>query len=270
MLLVVVGRSAAAATCDFPRTVECRDVTPDEFDESRPGERLIELALRVSVRFHGNEANQVDEITIDIADTPASLNVHRFSPETKLSSELAGDIHRTTTVESTNSLGATLGGELPVVAGDVIAHVTPSISGNLGQRESATERVSRLSPKQTVVVSGTTNAGRGVFFKLRRNSQNTLEGVHELKVTYVAPADWQTGSINVACRAHGRHKLFGVVEQPKVFGTAAAPVHLYLAGNDEARQIAHRRAGQPVRHEVSRFPTPKLRDFFDDPIATKN
>lgn len=265
---VLGGPVASAATCDIPQVVECRDVTPADFAAERPEARIIEAVLRVSIRFQGHEGSYVDEITIDVGDTPERLSLYAFSPETELTSEVAGDIHRTTTVENSRSLEAALGGELPLLTGDGVAHVTPSLNGGLGRRETTTEHASHRAPKHAVVVSGTTNQGRGVFFKLKRNSQNTLEGVHELTISYVAPADWQTGTIHVACRAHGRHKLFGLVDQPKVFGAAAAPVHLYLAGNDQAREVAYRRAEGGTRHECCRVGTPILRGLLEDPLAT--
>jgi hypothetical protein len=243
--------------------VACQDVTPAEFAAERPSERIIEVPLRVSVRFHGSEANQVEEITVDVSGSLEGLSLYSFSPTTELASELADDIKQTTTVEKSHSLSGTLGGELPVVAGDLIAHVTPSISGGLGGRQTSTEQVQRRSPKHAVVVSGTTDQGRGVFFKLKRTSQNTLEGVHDLRISFIAPRDWQTGSLSVVCRAHGKQKLLGLVSQPKIFGEAVAPVYLHLAGNDDARQVAERRATEPHRHECCRFGTPNLADLLD-------
>ena len=81
-----------------------------------------------------------------------------------------------------------------------------------------------------------------MFFKLRRSSQTTLEGTHDLNVQFIVPADWQSGRIEVSCAAHGTHKLFGLVEQPKLSGQLRRTVELHLAGNTEARQAAERRA----------------------------
>jgi hypothetical protein len=56
-------------------------------------------------------------------------------------------------------------------------------------------------------VSGTSSAGRGVFFKLKRYSQTSLEGSHELTVTFVAPRVWRWSEIRVDYAARGEQKV---------------------------------------------------------------
>jgi len=239
-----------ATEFDFPRVLECRDVTLTE--ESGSEHRAIEIVIPVSVRFDGRETRHVEEIDVDFGAASEDLHVCRFYPATELTSDLADPIERTTTIEKSHGVNATLGGELPLVAGDLVAHLTPSISGTLGNRETSTEKTSRLAPKRPVIVSGTKDRRRGVFFKIKRSSQTTLEGVHELTIVFEVPADWQSGSLQVACRALGRKKLFGIVQQSRVFGQTMAPVYLYLEGNGPARQTAQRRAKQVRRDQPRR------------------
>jgi hypothetical protein len=49
-----------------------------------------------------------------------------------------------------------------------------------------------------------------VFFKLKRTSQTSLEGVHELAVTFVTPRRWPTIELQVSCSAHGERKMLWV------------------------------------------------------------
>lgn len=246
LVATVLGATASqAAEFDFPRLLACREIAikGTEGSAAHPAPRIVEVVLPISVRFHGKDVHQVREINIDVRAASESLLVHNFAPQTLMTSELASDIQRTVTHEKSHFLEANLGGALPVVAGNLVAHVTPSIGGDLRRRHSTTEKVSRLAPKMPLVVSGTTGRGSGVFFKIKPSSQTTLEGVHELRVQFAVPPDWQSGTLRVACLAHGRHKVLGIVEQPKAFGSANATLYLYSADSKEAREVAIRRAG---------------------------
>ena len=253
LVLVALSFPAAflpAAEFDFPRVLECRDVTLTE--EPGSEQRAIEIVIPVSVRFDGRETHHVEEIDVDFGAASEDLEVCSFYPATELTSDLADPIERTTTTEKSLGVNGTFGGELPLVGGDLVAHLTPSISGTIGNRETNTEKTSRLAPKRPIIVSGTKDRRRGVFFKIKRSSQTTLEGVHELTIVFEVPADWESGSLQVACRALGRKKLFGFVQQSRVFGQTMAPVYLYLEGNRPARQTAQRRAKQVRRDQPRR------------------
>jgi hypothetical protein len=191
---------------DIARAVECRDVTPRERILQYPTQRLIEVALPVSVRFNELSHDDVDEIDIEVSGATAGLRVQDFAPATQLASEFTREIETTTTNKKARSLEATLGGTLPVPGAEAAAHITPSISGGLAGCESATEKINRLPPKHVVVVSGTYAEGRGVFFKLKRTNQTSLEGVHELAVTFVAPRSWAAVPLQVECNALGQKK----------------------------------------------------------------
>jgi hypothetical protein len=253
LVLVAMSFLAAflpAAEFDFPRVLECRDVTLA--DESGSEHRAIEIVIPVSVRFRDGEIRHVEEIDVDFGAASEDLHVCSFCPATELTSDLADPIERTITTEKSHRVNGTLGGELPLVGGDLVAHLTPSLSGTLGNRETSTEKTSRLAPRRPIIVSGTKDHRRGVFFKIKRSSQTTLEGVHELTIVFEVPADWQSGSLQITCRAFGRKKLFGIVQQSRVFGETMAPVYLYLEGNNPARQAAQRKAKQVRRDQPRR------------------
>lgn len=219
---------------DFARTAECRDVTCADCTTGNSTERLIEVSLNVSVRFRGVSPNDVDELDIEVSGAPAGLRVSSFSPTTRLASDLTQAIETTTTTKLSNSLDATLGGTLPTPYSELVAHVTPSINAGTSRSESATEKVTRLPPRQAVVVSGTSFEGRGVFFKLKRSTQTSLEGVHPLSVTFSVPADWQAGTVRVYCSARGQRKIL-LLKQPATLGRAAGDVKLRLR-DDHAEQ----------------------------------
>jgi hypothetical protein len=221
------ARAASGVEFDFARTAECRDVTCPGSTAASNNERFVELTLSVSVRFRGVSPADVDELDIEINGAPAGLRVASFSPTTQLASDLTQAIETTTTTRLSNSLDATLGGTLPTPYSELVAHVTPSISAGTSRSESATEKVTRLPPRRAVVVSGTSLEGRGVFFKLKKSSQNSLEGVHPLVVTFRAPADWQAGAVRVFCTARGQRKIL-LLKQPATLGRVAGDVKLRL------------------------------------------
>lgn len=224
-------------TFDFASTAECRDVTADYDGDAYPDEKIVELNLRISVHLLSGNMNEVEELRIELGDCDSRIRVHSFAPTTTLESSLSEDIQWTKTVESGNSLGASLGGEAPVVLGETVAHVTPTVNGGLSNREVVTEKQIRVAPRQVVVVSGTINKAHGAFFKLRPTPQTTLEGVHEITVRFIVPDQWRGDSLRVCCQATGRQQVLWMKQQT-TWARLCAPVAIYLAGDREAREAA--------------------------------
>ena len=169
---------------DMPSVLVSRDVTTDAFRKENPGQRLVEVVAPVSLLLYHGEPDRVDDVVVEILGEAAGLRVHDYAPRTELRSELTKPIEVTRTTASDQSLGASLGGRL---GADVT--VTPTVSYGKASNESSTETVSRLPPKQAVIVSGATGGRTGVYFKLRRSTQSTLEGERTFRVTFAAPDD---------------------------------------------------------------------------------
>lgn len=225
---------------DFARSIECRDVVAAPIADSqdpytRP--RLVEFALPLSVRFNGLSPEDVDELDVEINGAVAGLRVYEFSPQTQLASDIEKPIETTTTTTRARSLDATLGGELPLPYAEGVAHVAPSLSAGLSGTKTAVEKLHRLPPKHAVVVSGTSSEGRGVFFKLKRSSQTSLEGVHVLAVTFVVPAEWRGGDVRVGCTARGRRKVLWL-KQEATLGGGVATVRLFASDAKSTHQVA--------------------------------
>ena len=213
--VTLVGSAAALAgpgvEFDVARAVECRDITPEERLTLYPMQRLVEVSLPISVRFQDASADDVDEVDIEVSGAMAGLRVQSFAPQTQLASEITHEIETTTTSKKSHSLDGTLGGSIPIPgAADAVARITPSITAGIAGCDTATEKINRLPVKHVYVVSGTYAEGSGVFFKLKRTSQTSLEGVHELAVTFVTPRRWPTIELQVSCSAHGERKMLWV------------------------------------------------------------
>ncbi|TWU28129.1 hypothetical protein [Bythopirellula polymerisocia] len=223
---------------DFGRIAECVEIAGEDALLT-PGEKLVELKLRVSVHLLAGKISDVEEVRIEVGDRDNRMRVHSFAPSTQMASHFGGDIEWSKTTEEGHSLGASLGGELPAPVGGLIAHVTPTISGGTKNSETITEKQLRLAPKFAVVASGTIGQEHGVFFKLRSSSQSSLEGTHDLTVRFIVPEKWRGDSVRVCCQATGTEKVFWMKQQA-TWAHTCGPVALYLAGDAEARQAAIR------------------------------
>jgi hypothetical protein len=232
---------------DFARLIPFRVVEVAESASSlSDGEKLVEVVIPISVRFRGVPVDDVRELDFEVDASDAELRVAGFAPATQLHTDITQPIYTSTTKENARALEATLGGELPVPMGDVVSHVTPSVTAAVGKSESATERLSRLPPKEAIVVSGTASQGQGVFYKLKRSTQTSLEGVHEISIQFVVPEDWQGCALRVTCTARGQRTVFWM-DKPAQFGQVAARVQLYEAGDAEMRDLARRRESRAQR-----------------------
>lgn len=224
---------------DFARVAQCTEVPSAEDTLLYQDEKLVELRLRISVHLLKGNIRDVEEIRVEVADSDSRMRVQSFSPSTQLASRLNGDIEWSKTTEETSSLGASLGGELPAPVGDLIAHVTPTVSGGNTSHEKIVEKQLRMAPRFAVVASGTIDQEHGVFFKLRSSPQSSLEGTHELIIRFVVPRSWRGDSLRVCCQATGTEKVLWMKQQT-TWSHTCRPLAVYLAGDVEARQAALR------------------------------
>jgi hypothetical protein len=218
---------------DVRRKVECRDVTPREFAVQHPHQRLVECAFSVSAYLVSGTIDEVETISIEISGSDNHLRVHDFSPHTRLETEYAGDIQTTRTRESSRSLTASLGGEVPGGIGGAVASFKPTINGVTGGKEVVTDTMKRIAPRQVVIASGTINDEHGVFFTLRSSSVSSLEGLHEFTVQFVVPAAWCSDELQVNCRATGDQEMLWIKRQ-KIWAQKTAAVTVSLAGSTDS------------------------------------
>ncbi|WP_145056647.1 hypothetical protein [Adhaeretor mobilis] len=251
--MIVFGEASPALAAkprlefDFGRAVACRVVASEDptgdpvLGESALGEpeKLIEFTLPVSVQLLSGDMRKVLALRIALRDNDQKMIVHDFCPKTRLESQLTGEVHRTHKVETNHSLSATLGGEAPVLLGDLVAQVTPSVSGATGKLDVVTEIERRRPPKDLLIASGTTNQRHGVFFRLKPSPQTTLEGVHKLTVILRVPPNWRGDVLQVSASATGNEKWLWMSSEA-TFAQLTAPVALYLEGDPEARFAAER------------------------------
>src|SRR5947207_5916366 len=106
LLFAAVGNVFASPYVEFDigPTAECRDVTPAQRLTLYPSQRVIEVALPVSVRFHGASMEDVEELAIEVNGASANLQVVEFSPTTQLASDISHEIELTSTTKKNRAL----------------------------------------------------------------------------------------------------------------------------------------------------------------------
>ena len=221
----------ASVQYDVGQTVACHDVTTPEFELAHPNERLWEAKMDVSSLIHGGEAAlrhyfyQVDAINHNLVFVD-------YLPRTTLATDYARPVDIEQKREKSNSIGVS-------VSWDTLVKLGPSASST--NKKTTQLRYSLLPPKEQVAASGTRRRGRGVYFKLRRSSQHTLEGAKEFALVFRAPAEWRAGAMLLRCQAEGERKAMFRTER-YLAGSGMFMLALYQAGDEQARQAAEQYA----------------------------
>jgi hypothetical protein len=216
---------------DTMPAVGCRDVTDDEFAWLHPGERLLEARFEISSILDSGSEADLTEFYFRMTSPQQSFRVVDYAPRTKLASDYNGGI----TIEKKKEASKGLG--LAVTGGWESAKVTGH--GDAGTKNTLTTKYEQVAPMESVTASGTIQNGYGVYFKLRRSRQDTLEGAKEYQVIFRAPAQWRGDILQVECEARGMQR--GIVHQLDEevrCGYSQVPIALYLAGDEQAQRIA--------------------------------
>ena len=221
---------------DVGYTIECRDVTPPEFAETRPESKIIEAKIRVSSLLKRGEEKDIKELMLSISSPEKRLRVADFVPKTELQSEVPGFIEVVKTDEDATASEGAIRGSTSVRFGPIDGQVSPVLGTTKSRRHSLKETYEKLPPKQLFLASGTTNRGHGVFFKLKPSSQASLEGQQEFVCLFIVPKQWRGDYARITCLAKGYNRSLWTSVEP--CGAADVYVGLYLEGDAEARTAA--------------------------------
>jgi len=244
---------------DAATTVECRDVTTDEFRQLNPTQSLLEAEFRISMLVTAGSEADIKDVMIVVQNPERRLRVVDYFPKNELASEIAGTIQRQETSDKATTYDAGISTTSGLGTAPVGASVTPSLGGHWSNRQGTSEIYHKLPPKKLVLAAGTMNGGQGVFFKLHPTSQDSLQGAHSYKVMFAAPRDWRIDRVTLSCHARGYSKVL-FVKQEETSGRAEMTVSLYRAG-DLAAQHAAQRVGNSY--------TPPAAASADGSVATR-
>jgi hypothetical protein len=253
-LVTLAARSPAAQIVfDLPESIECREVTPQQF-AAHEYLKVIEGKLRISARIvDGSEAEIVD-FMYTIACPNKRVRFQDYLPNTTLESAVAGDQIE---VKDATERATTAGADVHVV------YKLLALGGTLSQSKKDTEAscYRQIAPKELVVASGTTDREHGVFFRLRPSRAASLEGAKEFTFLATVPKSWRGDLCAISCAARAnKESLFSTSIVPA--GSRAAEVGLYLAGDTEAASLAEElRETQETRASVLAAQPPKENVF---------
>ncbi len=217
---------------DTTYTVQCQDVSTEEFLQTSPSERLIEARFQVSSLITKGEEDDLIQYFYRIESPHGALRIADFSPQTTLAAEHAGNI----TVEKQDSTESTIGATVPIPN-----KYSPKSGTSAGVTKSngTKTKFDLLPPMELLAASGTIHRGTGVYFKLKPSDRTTLEGAKEFVVVMRVSDGWRADLMHIHCRANGFDR--GVVRQldeKRSSGGGDFIVALYLEGDDEARSAA--------------------------------
>ncbi|MCA9268794.1 MAG: hypothetical protein KDA41_10005, partial [Planctomycetales bacterium] len=201
---MLVGAAAARADAphvafDVAPTVACRDVTPPEFAELHPDERLIEAPLAISSLLENGQESDLVEF-LYVVDSPSqSMRVEDYLPKTTLATDVVGSIGVERHKDDSRTLGLN-------VAGDVSNHLKATATGNATHSRAEKTVYERMPPLELLSASGTMQRGAAAYFKLKPSPRTSLEGAKEFLLVLRVPATWRGDFIRVQCDALGRRR----------------------------------------------------------------
>ena len=219
---------------DLAPVVACRDVTPKEFAEANPDEKLVQATFAISSLISSGDQEDLLQFFYRVESLEGTLQVFDYSPKTTLASEVAGNIGIEKKNEKSKHISLAVSGafEWPV---------SGSGSGNLGSKSVDAVRYELVPQMVAVAASGTIRRGAGVYFKLRPSRSTSLEGAKEFTVVFRVGRSWRADCIQVMCKAVGiRRGVVLPLDDSIVCGQRRFLVALYLEGDLSAKAAAER------------------------------
>jgi len=232
---------------DLAPAVACQDVTPSEFAEANPDEKLVQATFEVSSLIRSGKEDDLIQFFYRVESLKQTIRIVDYSPKTTLASDVAGNLSIEKKKEATNHIGLALTGpfDWPVKA---------SGSGDLGSKSLGAVRYELLPQMVAVAASGTIHRGYGVYFKLRPSRGTSLEGAKELTVVFRVPTEWRGDYVQLSCNAIGiRRGVVPPLDERAVCGARRFIVPLYVEGDASAKAAAERlvRAESELLRSVS-------------------
>jgi len=242
---------------DVSYTVECRDVTPDEFAENNPNSKIVEAVFQISALLREGEESDVEELMYVVWSPEKRMRVADFEPKTQVTSPVADKIEVLDAAEDATLLDAAIKAQINPPGG---LQFMPTAGASKTKKQNLQQKYSRLPPKQLLIASGTTNREYGVFFKLKPSSQESLEGQREFVCLFVVPRPWSGDYVYVECRATARSE--SARNALPRSGAKRVLVGLHLQGDQEAKAAARRVAAAYEVYSQAQRSGPTTRTTF--------
>jgi hypothetical protein len=212
-----------------------------------PDLKIVEARIRVSMLLAEGSAADLDELRIEIASPARRLPVFSYSPATTLDTDVVGTVETIASGDITRNATAGIGGNAALHEGPFHLQLSPSASSGKTEHQGVKETYRKRPPQQAVVTTGTSHAEHGVFFKFRRSTQDTLEGVKELTCRYTVPLEWKGDWVLLTCQARAASTRY-LVKSIEPCGQLKVFLALYQQDERAAREAASRLADAQTRY----------------------
>ncbi len=218
---------------DVAYLVACRDMTPPDFAEIHPHEKLVEAVFSISALLRETGDADLAQFFYEIQSPHKSLRVVDHLPRMELATPIVGPV----SVDHSDVRAATAGaGAGLAVPYGTLLKADASISHS--RKTDLNLRYQFLPPKELLAASGTLHRERGVYFKLKPSPQTSLEGARQFVCVFRVPQSWRGDFVQVRCEAAGRKgSTVPYFDATPRLGGGQFLVGLYLEG-DQAAQLA--------------------------------
>ncbi len=228
----------AQVAFDVNPLVAARDLGQTALLSQLPHSRMIEVQLDVSALFNPGEASRVTEYTVRLVSRHEDVQVADYSPRTELQTEILGPLQITQDADRIRE-GAIRGvGGYPGVG---------TVHGYAYGHDNSHETVvyARKPALELSTASGTLDRRRGVYFKVKQSSQNTLEGARPFRIVFEVPQNWRADLLDVTIEAVGYDHANS--KRVRVLSTQKFVVAMYQEYDDHAAALATRYVRQQQR-----------------------
>jgi hypothetical protein len=219
----------AEVAFDFPSSIECRDVTTQEFAAAHPNLKAVKAKLRISARIlEGSSADIIEFFYV--IKTDSTMRVQDYSPNTTMESAVAEDHIEITDATENSKTGA------------LDAHIAykPLLLGgshNQTVKKSEASHFNKIAAKDIVLASGTIEREHGVFFRIRASRTASFEGGKEFTLTATVPRNWRGDLCAISCVAKAAKRSM-MSSSVASIGNAELKIGMYLSGDVEAASLA--------------------------------
>jgi hypothetical protein len=193
--------SPPVVSFDTPLVVSCKEIARSEKTKT------ILATFAFSIRTDSNKfaVLPLDEVSIEIESPDRILRVSDFLPQTTTVTDVVDGekqvvIRRFEGSASISKLEAAIeakAGNSQKTTAEIKAN------GSTESRDSQDTTIDitykQLAPRELLLASGTLNRGHGVFFKLKRTSQNEIEGQHKFICLFEVVPTWRCDYLQGRC-----------------------------------------------------------------------
>lgn len=210
---------------DVNPLVAARDFGHPGLMSQLPNSRMIEVQLDVSALFTPGETATIHEYTVRMVSRHEDVQVADYSPRTELQSDVMGAMQVTQDADRVREAAVRGWGGYPGVG---------SVQGFAYGHDNSRETVvyARKPSLELSTASGTLERRRGVYFKVKRSNQSTLEGARPFRIIFEVPQSWRADLLDVSIEAVGLEHPHS--KRPRVLSTQKFVVAMYQEFDEHA------------------------------------